>query len=426
MITASRRRHVLVAVGAVGELGPLRDIAHVFERDPRVAVRWTATNGAPNVDTALRERGLDPVPWHRACGAPSDLVLARHTTGEIDGFVLTVTDAHDIPIAVGIPDPTAQLAAEAAIPGATGRTFVMGDPVLDRALALRGRRAEFRALLGVPDGVVLVAIADRRGDVATAVLSRLPYDEFRVVSLHPGAEPEPPGLITIGTESDLPAVLVAADVVVGDSAKHTPGKPVVRRVEGDILARVRAAVSTADAAPTGSPGLLQDKLYALLDLEPRQPPLPRPFDVLRTVAHPPTVFNVSTVEDSGAVVVHRFPYVPGRRSGEDILVLVDTDAADPVLRANAEIIVADGDLAKVRQTLRETHCALAAAATGTRAWFAWYSGETWVVDGATVPLTALAAATYHHVVEDEPITKPVELVVRVGAHRGTFRVRPAG
>ncbi|SES32271.1 hypothetical protein SAMN04487818_110123 [Actinokineospora terrae] len=418
---------MLVAVGALAEFAGLRDVVHAVEADPDVVLRWSAVGGAPAVERVLRIAGVPTVAWSRADGF--DLVLACHTTGEVPGLVVSITDSHDIPVAVGVSTEQDRAAAEASIPGAAGRTFVMGDPTWARVLAAAGRRAEFRARLGVPDGVALVALGCARPDAISLVLSRLPFDEFRVATVVPDSAGSP-GLIAVSPESDWIAVLIAADVVIGD-----PG-PAVRYarglgratltpdvIDGDLLAAVRANESTVEpiTAPA-SPRLVRDKVRELVDLEAvSATAASRPFGPLDPATVPATAFLMSARESSDVVTVTRVPHLPDRRAGEDVLA-VDAAEPDPGLRANAEIIVhpaADDPAAWVAETIATSHCALAVAA-GDRAHFTWYTGQTWTADVPGLALMAVAGAVYHHVVDNDAITKPIDVRVGEITERITF------
>ncbi|MBM7776171.1 hypothetical protein JOD54_006375 [Actinokineospora baliensis] len=417
---------LLVAVGAIAEFGPLRDVVHPVEIAPDVTVRWSAVGGAPAVEQVLRAAGVPSVPWSRTEGF--DLVLARHTTGEIAGLVVTVTDADDIPVAVGVSVAADRAAAEATIPGAVGRTFVMGDPTWSRVLAVAHRRAEFRAFLDVPERARLVGVACARPDVAARVLSRLPFDEFRVVSLVPGAATDFGGLIALSPDSDWTAALIACDIVVGDPGPLTGyaaalGRAVLpdNAVDVDFLTAARATSSTSDI-PRALPApahLLRDKVYDLLGLDP--PVLSaaqRPFGPLTLNTHPATAFAVSTTLELGAITVTRFPFPPSRRAGEDLL-LIDDAEPDPTLRANAEIITrphTEDAPTWLAQTIRQSHCALAATTTSTTpdSHFTWYTGEHWTANlPDNLPLPTAAAAVYHHLVEHDPITTNTTIPIRL-------------
>ncbi|WP_253884676.1 hypothetical protein [Actinokineospora diospyrosa] len=421
---------LLVAVGGLAEFGPLRDVVHPVEVAPEVTVRWSAVGGAPAVEQVLRAAAVPSVPWSRTDGY--DLVLARHATGETTGLVVTITDADDIPVAVGVSAESDRAAAEAAIPGAVGRTFVMGDPTWSRVLAIRSRRAEFRSFLGVPDRARLVGVACARPDIAAHVLSRLPFDEFRVVALVPGVATDFGGLIALSPDSDWTAALVASDIVVGDSGPIATyaaalGLAVLPAdaVDNDLLTSVRALSSTSDRPHTfpAPSHLLRDKVYDLLGLAtPVRSTAPRPFGPLNLNAQPATAFAVSTTLEQGAITVTRFPFPPSRRTGEDIL-LIDDDEQDPTLRANAEIVVRPHSPTDwVDRTIRQTHCAL--AATTNR--FAWYTGEQWTAAiPDTIPLITAAAAIYHHVVEHDVITAEITIPIRIATRVERLTIRPA-
>ncbi|GLW91322.1 hypothetical protein Aglo03_21380 [Actinokineospora globicatena] len=414
---------VLVAVGGLAEFGRLRDVVFAVGADADVTVRWSAVGGAPAVEQALRAAGVATVPWSRADGF--DLVLACHTTGEVPGLVVTITDADDIPVAVGVSTEDDRAAAEASIPGAAGRTFVMGDPTWARVLAVADRRAEFRQVLGVPDNVALVALGCARPDAVALVLSRLPYDEYRVATLVPGGDVGVGGLIAVSPESDWIAALIAADVVIGD-----PG-PVLRYARGlgrtvlpstvvdeDVLSAVLATESTVESMPAVSPGSARDRIRGLLGLPIATSPVAlRPFGPLLSVARPATAFLLSTVESSGVISVTRVPHAPGRRTHEDILV-VDQSDPDPALLANAEIVThtrTDSPAAWVESTITQSHSALAAARSPEgHAHYTWYTGETWTTAPHPFPLVPIAAALYHHLVEHDTTPHSITLPLRLG------------
>ncbi|RLK61731.1 hypothetical protein CLV68_2272 [Actinokineospora cianjurensis] len=418
---------MLVAVGGLAEFAGLRDVVHAVEADPDVLVRWSAVGGAPAVERVLRIACVPSVPWSRADGF--DLVIACHATGEVPGLVVSITDSHDIPVAVGVSTERDRPAAEASIPGAAGRTFVMGDPTWARVRDAAERRAEFRERLGIPDGVTLVALGCARPDAVSLVLSRLPFDEFRVATVVPGGTGTG-GLVAVSPESEWIAVLIAADVVIGDPGPATRYARGLGRatltpevIDGDVFAAVRGTKSTVEpmAAPA-SPRLVRDKVRELVDLPAIDTTVAsRPFGSLDPATVEAKAFLVSTKESNDVVTVARVPYLPNSRAGEDVLA-VDAAEPDPVLRANAEIVVhpnADDPAAWVAEAIATSHCALAVAA-GDRAHFAWYTGQTWTADVPGLALMAVAGAVYHHVVENDAIAEPIDVRVGGTTERVTF------
>ncbi|MEV6447003.1 hypothetical protein [Amycolatopsis sp. NPDC051716] len=299
-------------------------------------------------------------------------------------------------------------------PEVAGLAVVVGDPVLDRTRANRHRREEFRRALGLSCGQRLVVVSStwgkhslwaRHPDLTRRLLESLPMDEYRVAQvLHPniwqaesslgirnclGYELDS-GLLLIPHQSSWEAVLLAADVVIGDhgsvsvygaaleipfllgadgraeltswsptaelcatAVRLDPAAPLepqlVRAITHHDPAVLRPALHRMFANDGEARNTICDKLYEAMgrphpSTKPRQRPLARPQPIREQSV---TAFAVAAdlIEAgpaSGTVAIRRYPGPVTDLSGRDGLIPVITASeVDPERRSDAEIVVND-------------------------------------------------------------------------------------
>ncbi|SEF26575.1 hypothetical protein SAMN05421837_103397 [Amycolatopsis pretoriensis] len=291
---------------------------------------------------------------------------------------------------------------------------VLGDPVLDRMCGSQRWREKFRRELGLSCGQRLVVVSStwgpyslwgRHGDLARRLLGSLPMDEYRLaLVLHPNIwRGESPfavqhslrdeldsGLLLVPHQSSWEAVIMAADVVIGDHGSVSfygatldipfllaadgrreliPGSPtaelcatanaldldspfepqVARAIEHHDPALLRPAVDLMFANRGKARETLQRVLYEAMGRRPPDTtPRLRAIDSPRPlVGKPPTAFAVSAdlVEAEatcGTVVARRFPLLATNRQSTDPVFYVVTDLeVDPDTYSDAEIVIGE-------------------------------------------------------------------------------------
>ncbi len=392
-LTVGFDRVVLVVGRTVTALTRLLDIVTLIETDHRVQVVFT-TDPA---NAAIFRRGVEAflarldavvVPWDQAVASRFDLIVAASENDRLEqltGPILLVPHGigfqkhypggrtvagmnpdrliHNgdvVPTTIGIShvDQHAQLAARC--PPAASRTALIGDPALDRLLASRHRRPQYRADLGgTGRTVVLLAstwgpesLLGRFPHLPEQVAKALPVDEYRVAAvLHPGvwaahsawqirawlARATAAGVQVISPDR-WQSALIAADCVVsdqgsialyaaaldvpllltpGDSAQTVPDSPLALLaakatrldVTGDLSHQFgslgaaypdrtwRDLALTAAGQPGESAPILRALLYRLLDLpEPGEAAEFPPADPPPGSAEPPVALVVGATE----------------------------------------------------------------------------------------------------------------------------------
>ncbi|SEO64753.1 glycosyltransferase family 4 protein [Amycolatopsis saalfeldensis] len=180
----------------------------------------------------------------------------------------------------------------AATPEALGTAVVAGDPCFDRILRSRHLRGQYRRALGVEPGQKLVTVAttwSKRSLMGSwpslfrELLAALPADEYRVAaSMHPNvwhghgpwqvhtwlADCVRAGLLLAPPEEGWQALLIAADLVVGD---YGAASCYAAGVGGPVLL---AAFPEEEVAP----GSAADRLGALAPRLHRHTPLRAQLD----------------------------------------------------------------------------------------------------------------------------------------------------
>ncbi|HET6705972.1 hypothetical protein [Amycolatopsis sp.] len=297
-------------------------------------------------------------------------------------------------------------------PEVAGRAVVLGDPVLDRMRANHHRREEFRRALGLSCGQRLVVASSTWGKhslwarhprLAHCLLGSLPMDEYRVAQvLHPNIwEAESAygirlclrdeldsGLLLIPDQSSWEAVVLAADVVIGDHgsvavygaaldipfllgadgrAELTPWSPTAQLCASAVRLDPAAPLKPQlDQAITHyDPAVLRptlnrmfandgearntvcDTLYEVMGrrrpgTKPRQRPLDRPQPIREEsgTAFAVVADLIECRQACGTVAVRRYPGPVTDLSGRAGLIPVITASeVDPERRSDAEIVV---------------------------------------------------------------------------------------
>ncbi|MFJ6661870.1 translation initiation factor 2 [Streptomyces sp. NPDC091377] len=374
----------------------LLDAATALSNDERITRLFTLVPGSDfgvDVFSAIESIGGRTVPWVEACSGSYDLVLAASPKGDLHllrgkhvllphgaGYNKSIPgegsdsasgldaaflnrEAGGVPIAlhaVAHPDQVARIAA--ADQRAADRAEVIGDPTLERFLASRPLRDQYRTALDTGPRT-LVALAStwgaesllrRHPDLPGELAARLPYDEYQLALIvHPNeqsllggyeltqrlASALDAGMVLAGTHEEWASVLIAADALVtdhgsaalyycatddrpvvslyGDGAELIPGSPmhsllhhIPRLASADALKEAlrayrpgsgRCAVHQAFAHQGRALSLLRTALYTLLDLTPpAHGSPPRPLSMPRPADRTPTAFDV----DADAVGHH--------------------------------------------------------------------------------------------------------------------------
>ncbi|MFD8935072.1 translation initiation factor 2 [Streptomyces sp. NPDC059578] len=271
--------------------------------------------------------------------------------------------------ALGHDEQVARLLAYC--PEAAARATVVGDPTLDRLLGSLARRDDYRAALGTGGRRLLVltstwgpqSLLARRPELPGELLGGLPHDAYQLaLVLHPNeysrtgsfdlarhlAPARGAGLVLAGPYEEWAALLVASDAVISDHGSTALyaaalGRPVIGAHDGGdelipgspmdrLLSRAprlpraagaadveralgaaghragRAAATAAFALPGRALPGLRDRLYRLLQLEPRNVPVtPRPLPRPEGPHRAPAAFAVRAEVDGHRVRVTRLP-----------------------------------------------------------------------------------------------------------------------
>lgn len=252
---------------AVGLFGSDFRVGTVFAHDDSSAF----SSGVPEL---LRAAGISPVPLPEVSGAGFDLALTASENIELGrvnapvvvvphgiGFHRYVPDSAspgmrlsgvipptrlretDAWMAVSHPGQREQLRSE--YPEAAGRCVVVGDLAYDRMVASLPLRERYRRALKVSAGQRLVVVTSTWGtgsligawrELPARLAGELPHDEYRVaLVLHPNvwtwhgehavrlwlADARAAGLMVMPPSGSWQALLVAADLVIGDHGSVT-------------------------------------------------------------------------------------------------------------------------------------------------------------------------------------------------------------
>jgi len=281
-LTVRDCKRVLVVVHTVTFAQRLREVFELLETDLRVQLVFTVAPHAfgNGVTEFLRSLGITAVPWDEALRADFDLVLAAGSRGVHElrapvlrishgaGHIKLLTDVstlapgerrspgmlspqhllHEgrlVPAAIVYAHDRSLEELAGSCPEALPVAHVVGDPCVDRIMADRPRRDSHRRALGIEDGERLVVVTSTWGPASTfgrldallpQLLSQLPGDDYRVAMLvHPNvfaghgtrqvhgwlAGCRNRGIAVVPPEADWQAVLIAADVILGDHGSLT-------------------------------------------------------------------------------------------------------------------------------------------------------------------------------------------------------------
>jgi hypothetical protein len=281
-LTVRDCKRVLVVVHTVTFAQRLREVFELLETDLRIQLVFTVAphafgNGATEY---LRGLGITAVPWEEALRAEFDLALAAGSRGVHElrapvlrishgaGQIKLLTDVstlapgerrspgmlsrqhllHEgrlVPAAIVYAHDRELEELARSCPEALPVAHVVGDPCVDRIMIGRTRRDSLRRALGIEDGQRLVVVTSTWGPASTfgrldvllpQLLSRLPDDGYRVAMLvHPNVFAghgirqvrgwlsgcQSRGIAVVPSEADWQAVLIAADVILGDHGSLT-------------------------------------------------------------------------------------------------------------------------------------------------------------------------------------------------------------
>ncbi|MFD3511286.1 hypothetical protein [Nocardia sp. NPDC058666] len=354
-------RTVLGVVTSVASLRRLLSVVALFETDFRVQTAFTINPTSAltqGLSDLLADLGIVEVPWHEAVTRRFDVVLSmnmrfcRELAGPFFAFASDVAAPPDLERFngwIGVTDEAELLRVRAAVPASDGKIAVVGDPYFDQMIVSRYLRGNYRRSIGVNQGEKLVVVSSswgrtsflgQRPDLPTTLLDAFPAREFRVaLVLHPNvwvahghrqviawmSDAVDRGVLLIPPSADERAVLLAADVVVGDRSSVTSygmamglptlivnesddrWVPVVDNtspaykldLDGDIRSQFEKAITARQAKeiPTTEVGslqriadharTLQSILYDLLEIEqPSAPQRFRPVEEIRVAIVP--------------------------------------------------------------------------------------------------------------------------------------------
>jgi hypothetical protein len=281
-VTRIVRRTVLVVVHTVVSGQRLLDVVGLIESDAAVQVVYT---NAPDVfhtgvESFLCQIGALVISWQQAVAEQFDLVVAaaHGCLHELRGPVLIfphgagfakltprsengrgtaersvyglgadhlLWNGRLVPASIVLSHDAQRELLARQCPAAVDIALVAGDPCYDLLLASLGKRADYRAALGVRDERRLVVIAStwgrhslmsRRPDLLRRLARQLdPRGHRLVVLVHPAAwfghgrrqvmawftDERAAGVLLIEPEADWRAVIVAADHVIGDHGSAT-------------------------------------------------------------------------------------------------------------------------------------------------------------------------------------------------------------
>ncbi|MGV9362268.1 hypothetical protein [Amycolatopsis sp. NPDC003731] len=393
----------------------------------------------------LADKGARVISWERALETEFDVILAAHASAQLAELRAPVVvlphgagnyrlveyttgdrtsptglarsqllgpDGKPTVARILLPHPSLLDYLRETCPEVAGLAVVLGDPVLDRMRANRHRREEFRRALGLSCGRRLVVISStwgeyslwaRHPDLARSLLGSLPMDEYRVAQvLHPNIwqaesaygiqnclrDELGSGLLLVPHLSSWEAVLLSADIVIGDHgsvsvygpaldipfllgadgrAELTPGSPVAelctsavrldpaaplepqldRAITHHDPAVLRPALNRMFVNDGDARNTVCDTLYEVMGrrrpgTKTRQRPLDRPQPIREdsVTAFAAVADLIEALPACGTVVVRRYPGPVTDLSSQNGLVPVTTAAeVDPDRRSDAEIVV---------------------------------------------------------------------------------------
>ncbi|MFD7318787.1 hypothetical protein [Streptomyces sp. NPDC059883] len=275
-------KRLLIVAHTVTFAQRLREILCLLEADFRIQVVFTTPPHAfgEGVSRYLESLGIATVPWEEARRAEFDLALAAGSRGVHELRAPVVRISHGAGHIKLLTDTSTLEPGETRAPGMLSRQHllhegrvgpaaivyaherdleelarscpealpvaqVVGDPCVDRIVAGRSRREEYRGALGLAAGQRLVVVSSTWGPTSTfgrldallpQLLSQLPRRDYRVaLLLHPNvfaghggwqvhswlAGCRGRGIAVVPPEADWQAPLIAADWIIGDHGSLT-------------------------------------------------------------------------------------------------------------------------------------------------------------------------------------------------------------
>ncbi|MFD7899814.1 hypothetical protein ACFV0C_23730 [Streptomyces sp. NPDC059568] len=276
-LTVQDCKRVLVVSHTVTFAQRLREAFSLLEADLRIQVVFTVAPHAfgSGVSQYLQSLGILTVPWEEALRADFDLALVAGSRGVHELRAPVVRISHGAGHIKLLTDTTSLAPGEKRSPGMLSRqhllhegrvgpaaivyaherdleelarscpealpvAHVVGDPCVDRIMAGRSRREQYRRALGIEAGQRLVIVTSTWGPTSTfgrldallpQLLSQLPGCGYRVALLvHPNvfaghgawqvqswlAGCRGRGIALVPPEADWQAPLIAADWIIGD------------------------------------------------------------------------------------------------------------------------------------------------------------------------------------------------------------------
>jgi hypothetical protein len=328
-LTVRDCKTVLVLVSTVTYARRLVDVFSLLAGDLRIQVVFTVAPHPFNagVSRYLQQLGISVIPWEQAVRTRFDLALAAGSRGieqvqapvirlghgaghnkplrQVDGGDVSLAsrpagmlsrqhlmhDGRVVPAAVALPHERDLQELSVSCPEALSVATVVGDPCVDRITSSLPRRQELRRALGVSGGQQLVVVSSTWGPSSTfgrwevllpRLLGELADHRFRVAVLtHPNvwaghgiwqvrswlAECYRRGVAVVPPEQEWEALVIAADVIIGDHGSLTAygalaGAAIVLTYAGqrEVVEGSPAALVAAEA-PVLSPMLpLEEQL----------------------------------------------------------------------------------------------------------------------------------------------------------------------
>jgi hypothetical protein len=506
----SAERRILAIARTVTSTLRLLEAVSCLDGDTRVEVIFTINDSSPfsgGVRGLLEDAGARVIGWGQARRERFDLAVTASENTELAGLDAPVlilphgigfhkllpdtrpgdtrqpasrrlsgaprradVDGGRVTVAVSHPDQAAQLIEHS--PYLAGLTALVEDPVHSRLLASLPFRDRYRSALDLGDRRLVVfgstwgpeSLFGRWPDLPARLLAELPADEYRVAAvLHPNvwsghqawqlrswlARARAAGLLVMPPEGSWPALLAAADCLIGDhgsvslyaaaaglpvllapfGVETVPGTAIARLgelvnrldPEASLLGQVRAARRppgagtpfAADARP------LRAVMYDLMKLPAPPFEQPRPGYPVPGPEHaPPGAYAVYVRQIPGGVELRRIPAAvdslataPG---GWWRHLAVEEHEWDQRLLESAAVLVAPSPSLPDRITV---------VPSPTGATVTLPAGAMIDVDGPGGPML-LAAVVWMLSHLDSPLEGPVTM--RVGAVDSRVSLRPRG
>ncbi|MGX1671082.1 translation initiation factor 2 [Streptomyces sp. NPDC055400] len=400
---------MLLAARSAVALYRLLDALPALSGDDRITRLFTLVPGSVfgvDVLAAIESVGGRTVPWGEACRRSYDLVLTASPKGDLhllrgrhvllphgagynkwipgegsdsatglDAANLLRRNDSDAPIAlhaVAHPDQVTRLAASDE--RAAQQAKVTGDPTLERVLASRPLREQYRAALHTGPRRLLVLVSTwgpesllrRTPDLPAQLAAQLPQDDYQLaLVVHPNersllgsydlterlAPALDAGMVLVYPHEEWASVLIAADALITDHGSTAlyycaaEDRPVVSAYQGGSelipgspmdsllrrIPRLGAVEAVEDALDAYRPGVgrqaaqaafahqgralsrLRTELYALLGLTP--PAVASPPRLLsppRPAERTPTAFDVDAEVTMEGIRIARRPAGIGR------------------------------------------------------------------------------------------------------------------